>query len=192
MHRLVLSTMLVLTGCTAGWNSVVQYSDQPSPSDQPLVEGVYETVLRSYLDSRRDTVVVLDAGPAPASPDGRSIRAMAHPIPGHWADTLKREVQTALSDTAQPAKPAPSPLERVASRLGIRFVSELPVQPTTHTRPLPRMSLSAPGFNQDSTIAILDVAFHCGPLCGSGQVLYLARKPGRAWRIWHRELTWVS
>lgn len=192
MARRLLSAVLLLSGCTAGWNNVVHYSDQPALLDQTLLEGVYAAVLRSYVDPTRDSVVVVAADQSPTAPDGPSYPATAASIPDHWADTLRREVEAALADTGRGAAPTPHLIEGVASRLGIRLLTTPPAMRVPGERPVPQLAVSAPGFNSDSTIAVVEVAFHCGPLCGSGQVLYLARRPGRAWRIWHADLTWVS
>lgn len=50
---------------------------------------------------------------------------------------------------------------------------------------------SRPGFNKDSTEAVLYVGHHCGWLCGTGH-LYLVRKDGDKWKVVNRVMLWIS
>jgi hypothetical protein len=111
-------------------------------------------------------------------------------IPGHWADSLKRQVRAALDDPALANEADTVVIKAAAEELHLTPQTEAPA--STGSRPVPRLWLSAPGFNADSTIAVVRGSFWCGPLCGSGEVLFLARRPGTAWRIWDSELLWVS
>ena len=47
-------------------------------------------------------------------------------------------------------------------------------------------------FNADTTGALVYVQVKCGPLCGTGQLVLLARRPGRRWVIWFVRRMWVS
>ena len=176
------SVLSLLLGCTAGWNRVVQYSAEPA--EHSVTAEVFREVLVSLTES--DSIAVDHFG-APARL-GESMSA-AHPsaVPAHWADTLKNEVRVALSDLA-PVKPADSTeLLSAARSLGVvllpRDTNDWPVN-STRAR-VPRLWLSRPGFNRDSTIAAVRIDYVCGPLCGVGETLLLARKPGKRWRIWH-------
>jgi hypothetical protein len=115
-------------------------------------------------------------------------------VPGHWADTVKREVYVALSDPAFTNSADSATVASVAFDLGLRLAraDTIPGRPPKDFRPTPRLRLSHPGFNRDSTIAVIRVDFWCGYLCGAGETLFLARHPGYAWRIWYIALAWVS
>jgi hypothetical protein len=114
-------------------------------------------------------------------------------IPGHWIDSLQHEVRVALENSA--GRPADSAEVGQAAR-----ALDLTVLPSDTTNwplrsgspPLPRLRLYRPGFNGDSTIAAVRYDYWCGPMCGAGETLLLARKPGHRWRIWYAFTHWIS
>jgi hypothetical protein len=180
-----------LAACTANWNRIVQYS--PEPADHPIVVEVYRTVLdRDREEPGSDTVAVEQFG-APARLDPPTCASVSR-VPGHWADTLKHEVRIALSDPSCSALADSTDIVRAARILGLGLVPADTAEgkPNPRRAPPTRITLSRPGFNGDSTIAAIRIDVSCGPLCGAGQTLLLARKPGKRWRVWYSFLHWVS
>lgn len=185
--------LLLLTGCTASWGRLVRYSTEPAPPTEDLVVGLYAVVLQRSAWPGRDTVVVTGTLPALAAVTTGS----GPSVPGYWADTLKQEVLAALRDSAFGRPVPPDIIEAAAMTAGLQLVTAQPAETLrAHRRrgepPVPRVTLSWPGFNRDSTIAVVDVSVWCGFLCGSGETLYLARRPGFRWRVWMSRLRWVS
>jgi hypothetical protein len=183
--------LLWLVACTANWNRVVQYS--PEPAQHSVLVEVYRTVLAPHAEEPgRDTVAVEQFG-APAGLDPPTCAKVSR-VPNHWADTLKHEVRVALSDPNCSRLADSTDIVLAARSLGLGLVqadtAEWP--PTPKRAPPPRVMLSRPGFNGDSTIAALRVDVSCGPICGAGETLLLARRPGTRWRIWYSFLHWVS
>jgi hypothetical protein len=184
-----------LLACTAPWGRVVEYSSEPS-QHSVMVE-VYRAVLTSLVDglmddTRPDSVAVENFGDparldAPTSCGGLD-------VPDHWADTLKHEVRVALSDPNCSKLADSIDLVRAAQTLGLvllpRDTTDWPSNPK-HAPP-PRVKLSRPGFNGDSTIAAIRMDMSCGPLCGSDETLLLARRPGKRWRVWASSVHSIS
>jgi len=112
---------LGLTACTANWNALVRYSNRSSRPDQPIEEAVYVAVLGSL--GSYDSLVITDSSQnsfrllAAFTSVGRS------GVPGYWADTLKREVAIALSDTARRARADSALVASAAKLLRIELVS---------------------------------------------------------------------
>jgi hypothetical protein len=51
---------------------------------------------------------------------------------------------------------------------------------------------SSIAFNRDSTLAVLYAAYHCGGLCGHGDIVIVTRVPKGAWRIRRVSGDWIS
>ena len=189
---------LSVGACTASWNALVRYSDRPTSPDQPVEEAVYEAVLKSF--GPYDSLVVNDSSCGGFRFLAAFTTIRRRQVPGYWADTLKREVTLALSDTALRASADTALISSAAKHLGIELVSPAGAESLDVTRRsrspfspiVPRVTISRPGFNHDSTMAVIEVSIVCGGLCGAGQTLFLARRPGFHWRIWNAELHWVS
>ena len=184
----MIATLLALA-CTASWNRVVRYSAHPAPPGN-IAAGVYDAVFTYYFNPARDTIVVLD------TPDWdlyALLGASRHAVPGYWADTLQREVRTALGDPDFQLPADSTDLAVVARRLGLR---PLPPDRAGDERRKsatgPRIEISQPGFNGDSTIAVIRVVVTYGFGAGAAEVLYLARRPHRAWCVWYSALAWVA
>ncbi len=189
---------LALTACTANWNALVRYSNRSVRPDQPIEEAVYAAALESL--GSYDSLVINDSSHnnfrflAAFTSVGRS------GVPGYWADTLKREVAFALSDTARRAWADRALIASAAKFLRIELVGALAAESLDAVRRkgspfgpiIPRVTVSRPGFNHDSTMAVIDVSIVCGGFCGAGQTLFLARRPRFQWRIWNAQLHWVS
>jgi hypothetical protein len=188
-HRCLVAGVLVGSiGCTASWDRVVRYS--PEPAHAPASVEVYRAVLADLREPWwRDSVAIQasdELAPLAAVVGGEGIR-----IPGHWVDSLQRETRAALDHTSGAADP--TALGQAARDLGLVLLpSDTTEWPTSVNSALPRMRLSRPGFNADSTIAALRVDYWCGFLCGASQTLLLARRPGLRWRVWYAMLHWVS
>jgi hypothetical protein len=181
---------ILLVGCTASWDRVVRYS--PEPANASVVAEVYRAVLSDLTaSSPRDSLALLapeDLPPVDALVTGGGIR-----VPNHWADTLKREAQAALESSTTSVDM--TALRQAARALGIVLLpsdtTDWSPWTTGHAPPA-RVRFSGPGFNADSTIAALRVDYWCGPLCGSGKTLLLARRPGKRWQVWHSFGHWIS
>ena len=179
---------LLLSACTAKRDRVVQYS--PEPADHSVPVEVYRAVLAPLMEEPGPDSVAMENFGYPARLDPPT-NCGGSDVPNHWADTLKHEVGEALSqpDCSQLADSID--LGRAAQTLGLvllpRDTTEWPLNP-----PPLRVRVSRAGMNGDSTIAAVRLDVWCGPLCGSGETLLLARKPGKRWRVWHRFLHVVS
>lgn len=183
--------LLVLTACTASWGRLVRYSSAPAVSSDLLVD-LYAVVLREGAWPVADSVIIGQ----PRATAGLTV-ADRDLIPGHWADTLKREVSTALHDSAFGHPVSLTILQSAATAAGVQLAvsgpDSVPITPDrSGVRPTPRVTVWAPGFNRDSTIAAVNISVWCGMRCGRGETLYLARRPGHRWRIWDGRLQWIS
>jgi hypothetical protein len=178
--------LLCLLACTATWNRVVEYS--PEPADDPVVVEVYRTVLAPFTEEPWPGGVSIDLVGDPVPLDGL-IR-----VPSHWVDTLKHEVRVALSDPSGSKLADSTDIASAVRSLGLVLLppdtTEWPGRPKH--QPPPTVKLSSPGFNGDSTIAAVRLDVSCGPVCGSGETLLLARRPGRRWRVWYSFAHWIS
>lgn len=192
LHQVAVLVLLLGTGCTAGWANVVRYSDRPAPAEQTLPAGVYAAILRAYISTAHPSIVV--AASAPDTGELTSVPLGTTGIPGHWADTIKVEVRAAMLDTALRQPAAIGEVQAVGRALAIHLVppDSAVWQPGSKVPPIGRLHLSNIGFNRDSTIAAIRVSFWCGPVCGVGETMLLARKPGAEWRIWFSILAWIS
>jgi len=195
--RLLSVAVAVLSACTASWNAVVRYSDEPAPSDESAAAEVYRAVLLTLIKDGWPRMAVLTDSTASLG-SFAAVTTLGQPrLPGDWPDTLKREVRAALQDPQ---------LAHVGDRtvilqaaMGIRFHLIAPTDslasphaPSSRLQLPPRLQLSAPGFNADTTIAAIHLDYWCGLLCGHGATLLLARRPGFRWRVWNYEVHWVS
>jgi hypothetical protein len=183
-----ITPLLLLSACTANWDRVVQYS--PEPADHSVVVEVYRAVLAPLMEEPEPDSVAVENFGYPARLDPPT-SCGGSDVPDHWEDTLKHEVGIALSHTDCSQLADSIDLVRAAQILGLvllpRDTSEWPVN-----QPPPSIRISRPGLNGDSTIAAVRLDVWCGGLCGSGETLLLARKPGKRWRVWHRFLHVVS
>jgi hypothetical protein len=186
-----ITPLLLLSACTANWDRVVQYS--PEPADHSVLVEVYRAVLVPLKEEPGPDSVAMENFGYPARLD-QPTSCGGSDVPNHWADTLKHEVRVALSDANCSRLADSADITRAAQTLGLFLlpadVTDWPLNP--NRAPPPRAKLSRPGFNRDSTIAAIRLDVSCGPSCGSGETLLLARKPGKRWRVWHSFLHWVS
>jgi hypothetical protein len=190
-RSLQLTPVLCLLACTAPWGRVVKYS--PDAADHSVIVEVYRAVLATLTEEPGpDSVAVQHFGdPAPLL----ALTTLGGlQVPGHWADTLKHEVRIALSHLDRSKLADSADIRLAGQTLGLVLLpSDTTEWPLNRKRPPPpRIRLSRPGFNGDSTIAALRMDMWCGPLCGSGETLLLARKPGNRWRVWHAFGHWRS
>jgi hypothetical protein len=181
--------MPFLIACTASRERLVRYS--PEPADGSVVAEVYRAVLSGLAGSpHRDSVAIQapdDIPPMDAMVSGGGIR-----LPSHWPDTLQHEANAALDNRTILADTAALGQAARAIRVVLLPSDTTAWPPRSAHPPPPRVRLSGPGFNADSTIAAVQVDYWCGPLCGSGQTLLLARKPGMRWRVWYALHHWIS
>jgi hypothetical protein len=183
-----ITPLLLLSACTANWDRVVQYS--PELADHSVLVEVYRAVLASLMEEPGTDSVAIENFGYPARLDPPT-SCGGSDVPNHWEDTLKHEVGIALSNPDCSKLADSIDLVRAAQTLGLvllpRDTTEWPLNPSP-----PRIRISGAGLNGDSTIAAVRLDVWCGPLCGSGETLLLARKPGKRWRVWHRFLHVVS
>jgi hypothetical protein len=184
-----LCLILGVVACSANWGRVVRYS--PEKGEEPVLVGAYKAVLADFAKPPWPDSIALQA-PDDAAPLEAMVSGGGTDIPSHWADTLRREVRRALDDCGTPADSGA--LTQAARALGLVLLpsdtTEWP--PWSGHSPPPRVRLSRPGFNADSTIAAVRLDYWCGPLCGSGRTLLLARRPGLRWRVWYALGHWIS
>jgi hypothetical protein len=174
-----------LSGCTAPWQRLVRYSAEPAQSGLGIEAGAYRAVIRSYQDSVRVNVVPLFTY-ITGAPDLAAHPAPVGDIPGHWADTLKVQLRAAFTDAGY--------VTLADSGAIIRALATLPAQDFVFAAPRgshPTIRVSAPGFNQDSTIAVVSVAYFDRGF-SQGDILLLARKPGMEWCIWSQLPLWIT
>lgn len=192
----IAASLFGVVACTASWSAIVRYSDEPAAPTENVEQGVYGAVLRAFVNAdRTEIVIVNDSGPI-----GPFIAWTAGSagsmIPGYWADTLKREIRTALDSRASGQRADSAAVMAAADRTGIAVKPAVPIWTELYVNgahpPTPRIRLGRPGFNGDSTIAAIEVTYWCGQLCGAGETLFLARRPGRAWQIFGGRVHWVS
>jgi hypothetical protein len=112
-------------------------------------------------------------------------------MPDYWPDSLRREVESALADPAMRSAVTREQVEPGARELGIPVVPYPEVRRASDTVPV-ILFLSQPGFNHDSTIAVVRVSVECGLLCGAGTIWLLSRRPGYRWLAWFQWVRWVS
>ena len=188
--------LLAIPGCTASWNALVLYSDRPSPTGQGAELGVYAAVLAEYVDPRRRSVTLapLDSvvGEVAGYVTGRPVR-----VPGYWADALRQAVEVALADLRSPESATPALVAIAAAQVGLHLTPNRDFQPPVSRADnggllAARLWLSRPGFNRDSTIAVVRSTYWCGMRCAHGITRVLARRPGYQWRVWMSWLHWVS
>jgi hypothetical protein len=178
-----LFLLTCLSACNAGWSRLVEYSTEPA--DQPVVVELYRAVLSPYTEKPWPGSIAVrpfgEGSPLEEPPSPPVIR-----IPGHWADTLKHEVRTALVDPDAAKVADRKQIERAARALGLVVLQDTTEWLVNSARPpAPVIRLSRPGFNLDSTIAAVRMDLWCGPICGADETVLLARRPGKRWRIWH-------
>ena len=192
MRPVALLALAALGACTASWNRLVRYSDHPAAQSESAAHGVYVAMIQAYAPDGGETLVYLEDSPVPS---GRltEVVAFGETVPRHWADTLKREVTAALRDSALQRPSSLAIVRQAANEVGIPLAVMLQdsVGPTGWDRRA-HIRLSAPGFNADSTMAAVRVDYWCGPLCGHGATVVLARRPGYRWRIWYHRIHWIS
>ena len=182
-----LAVPLLLSACVATWKSVVRYSDTPVPAVADAEEGVYEATLVYLLGKGPDSAVVRSFwGFANAQRDAGWADSQ---MMSSWPDTLKRELRVALTAPTLWIRADSVRLAEAAASRGTAILwhrDDAPLHPlkSNFGGAIPLITLSRPGFNADSTLAAIQVSALCGPLCGSSQTLFLARRPGIAWHVW--------
>ncbi len=180
---LVPLLVFVTAACTASWNSIVKYSSEPELPGVSTEVTVYRTVLGGLRTAWNADSMVRDTTSSTRELEPGA-GTLAELVPGHWVDSLKRQARAALSDP-QMHQTAPDSLVALA----LHSLSSW--QPTGRRLTL-EYSLSRPGFNADSTMAAISVGVWCGPVCGAGQILLLARRPGTQWRVFGLFGLWRS
>ena len=192
----LLIALILLVGCGRPfWNP-----PSPTLSDTPLEPG--ESSMTGLLarildplsrDSGSDPIVLDDSTLACLSiiPDGCHFDD-AYVLKG-LPDSVKAAFVPALRDLERQSQTRhPLPQE---ARLPphVRFGGRSTELKRPRDRPITMyVSLSSIGFNEDSTAAVAYRQSWCGPLCGRGIMIFLRRRPGYRWTLWHTVGLWIS
>jgi hypothetical protein len=172
--RLLHLASVLLVGCTRP----LKLSDVPPTVGVTALSGIAELLvdrwthygLRTVL--AESTVVLNGYGPTRV-------------IKRHWANAVKTGFAEALADLNNKR------LER--GPLDPSYLDGLPSGTTIGPRPgaasdgasrWVHIALSEPGFNHDSTFAVIYSRYYCGIRCAGDDLLLLARKPGSRWTLW--------
>jgi len=179
--------LVALSACTASWNALVRYSDEPAPAGEGQVEGVYAAVFEGLVRGGWPSAAILVDSLNPIRPVHSAVMRLGQlDVPGHWVDTLRDEVRPALWAPELQQDGDRALILQGALRVGFQIL------PPADTLAPARLWLSRPGFNADSTIAALQFEYWCGFRCGHGATLLLARRPGYQWRVWDYRTGWRS
>ena len=146
-------------------------SERAVDSTEPVGRGVIRAVL-----AEAQTQILFDSLVVPHFPLGGS----AHLIKRAWPDSTRAAFTEALDALARAS--ATGPIDSVV----VRGLS------ATLTHEHHSLGVSPIGYSTDSTHAIVYYEVHCGPRCGHGALLLLARRPGREWTRWDSQLLWIS
>jgi hypothetical protein len=193
----VRSVSLVLLQTSAVLLAACFRSASHSPLTRPIVTAVYDAVIGDvYSDGRPDTVLIGDSSLVFHLPTTDAVphwRAQFDSFPPRLVTELARQSATQL------------PSSRLALPPSTRTITSAELQDifsrgrdgwAEFYRRYPRqrlwITLSPVVFNQDSTQALLYREYHCGSLCGSGDLMWLERRVDATWRV-HKYLNhWVS
>ena len=172
-------------------------SASQSPLTRPIVIAVYDAAIDDVYDGKRpDTVLVGDSSLVFLLPTPDVVpewRAQFDSFPPHLAAELARRSATQLPSSLLPLPPSTrtitsAELAEIFSREGNGW--------TEFYRRYPRqrlwITLSPVAFNRDSTEALLYREYHCGSLCGSGDLMWLERRGGSKWHVRKYLNHWVS
>ena len=172
-------------------------SASQSPLRRPIVTAVYDAAIDDVYDRERpDTVLIGDSSlvfllPTPDVVPGW--RAQFDSFPPPLVAELARRSATRLPSALLPLPPStrtiPSDELRDIFSRGrdgwTEFYRRYPRQRSWIT-------LSPVVFNPDSTQALLYREYHCGGLCGSGDLIWLQRRDDTRWRVRKFLNYWVS
>ena len=183
-----ITAAALFCACTASWDSIVKYS--PEPAELSVPAEVYRATLAEYVQPPWPGSVVLAA--AARSDAGRGGPDDAARLPGHWVDTLRQEARVALARLSPEIPADRASLALAARSLNLRLVTTETSERVPGRERLPVIWLSRAGFNRDSTVAAVRIESWCGLVCGAGQTLLLARRPGTRWQIWYALTDWIS
>jgi hypothetical protein len=194
-HFMGLVAVAAATSCTASWGGLVHYSTRPQPPDVGPLVGVYEAVLHDTYRARSpDDSILLNTQVAGHLPVAAMTSFGGVALPGYWPDSLKQELAVALASPQLSTEGDPGAIRAAAALLGAHITpaGAAIAAESVVVHKISLVRLSGVGFNRDSTIAVVRTSFWCGIICGAGQTLLLARRPGYEWHVWHSILHWVS
>ena len=181
LRPLSLMAALLLASCARTSREVPVLTDaEPLPALNTDY-GVWSFAILSYLDDYLhvatdvliDTVRVLSRSVA----QGDSLDPKAVP-PGFGEAVADLRARAQHRERLAPGFALPWPVRLVAAES--LFLG---------ANPSPVVLLTLPGYNADSTRAVVTVT-DVGHGCRGAQTYFLARKPGRAWLVWAR-VVWV-
>ena len=167
------------------------------PVLRPIVTAVYDVVIDEvYSDGRPDTVLIGDSSVVFSLPTAEAVppwRAQFDSFPPGLIAELARRSATPLPSSLLALPPSARTI--TSAELGEIF-SSAGGRWTEFYRRYPRqrlwITLSPVVFNQDSTQALLYREYHCGSLCGSGDLMWLERRNDSTWHVRKSLNHWVS
>lgn len=205
----MLAIAVIFLGCRRSGDSTARRSPQPREDARPPL---------SSTNDGKDVYAVYDAllgGPSsddsPASGEPIAIEDRTHVESlcslGPAVTLLDRGLRSAAEDfAAQDSRPWPLQVDEL--RLGRKvesmsskeiddiFSAEGPSGWERFRKEYPDVhgyvELSAVGFNADRSFALVYSAVHCGPLCGAGGFVTLAKKKGVWRKNKDRLCSWIS
>ena len=151
----------------------MKYSDLAAPGEQSIIAGVYLAALEDVDHS----FTLEDSLSAIRRRLGEYTQGSVR-LPGYWEDSITDEIKAALADSPLIEPADPRLITEVASTRG------LALENGHEGGGQRRLWLSRPGFNNDSTIAVIR-SVELGPSFGLETVLLLARRPGYRWKVFH-------
>jgi len=178
-------------------------SKDPPPPGLSAVESVVRYVVRGELKAWSpwigDTVLIPNAGD-PLDPCNRSCGPANMGLPPSWPDSVRLPAESAFAAHREVLeRPVPTDSASI-SGLRVRVGPFPDTKDSLQCRKVKArrcawpgiLTLTGIGFNADSTVAVIEVGFSCGALCGSGSLWVLRRAPGHDWSfLWSVE-TWFS
>ena len=109
-----------------------------------------------------------------------------------WIDSGVVSVRQAVQDLIHNRKHVPWSHQVIAA-LGAEPVTALPQSDSFRGPRGPTLlSVSAPGYSLDSTVAAVYWSYECGKRCAGASVTLFKQDPSGAWKGWRTQLIWIS
>jgi hypothetical protein len=192
------SGLILLTACGKPfWNvPLPTLTDEPMPAGWSAEMGVYALVLAPERGRIEDHPVRAPIVLAESTVTGEGPARFDRLLEGRWPDSVRASFDSAFADLSRSNQPRL--VDRaVVEHLPIEIGGRQPSKCAGKAGPLCEadrtfVRVSPIGFNGDSTYAVIYRATWCGPLCGTGVIFLLRRKPNARWCVWSAKLLWIS
>lgn len=206
----LLSAVILTATCTYSWRLPPETQHNVETYSDPEAYAVYSALLSSngttvkpsaqYLVIQQQTTAAESQG---CLPDGKEFR-------GSWEDVLKdyldrNQSPRVLSRSFWIDRPYKlitrgelSDAFRGEASRGLKSSASLSDRWKNYYRRFPSSPgytvLSAVGFNGERTEALVYIAVHCGPLCGTGRYVFFVKRDGKWLRADLKASTcnWIS